>query len=487
MPTTKSDNPLKRLIVISFLCLTVMRIQAQDLMGLSMSNYGGLYRATKNPSTLGGTPYKWQLNMGTINSTISARYFQFFGRNSILYPSLASHSTHQLYGRSRTMGSITDGKRIDLNSTLHLPSLLVSLGKKQGIAFQLRNRGFVQGNGIPEDIKMLYTKRLDTPKTSGGSGDWGPFHLKQQSFTELALSYGVLLMDTPMHKFRAGATFKYLTGGRASFIEGSVDRYHYEEYSAAGENQIVMENVAYQAGYTHPVSDDRNYLNKDKFGQGIAFDAGVTYELGTHWYRDDEGDSRLGYVLRLAASVTDLGNLSYKTTYSSQFGGSSDQFVMQQKEMETLANRGPDGIKSMIGGEENGSFTGTSNLPAMLHLEADLQLFKSFFLHAAYGKNLNNTPNLHSVSLPGYVTLAPRWEYEESDYSFPVTFFEGKKKPTIGVTGRVGPVHLGFSNIAALLGLGETKATYGYLGVSLFHFKTRDYRRKIKWKPEWKR
>lgn len=478
---------MKRLITLIFLLSLGHTLLGQDRLGLSISNYGGLYRTSYNPSTLGGSPYKWQLNVGTIHSTISTRYFQFFGRNSILYPSLASHSSHQLYGRSRTMGSITDQNQIYLSSIFHLPSLMISLGKKQGIALQVRNRGIVLGSGIPDDVKMLYTKRLDTPKPLPGSGDWGPFQLKQHSFLEASLSYGVMVWDNSQHKLKVGGTLKYITGGRTSFIDGTANGYEYGEISASGENQLIIDDLQYRGGYTTPVSSQKDYLNSDKYGQGIGLDLGVTWEIGSHWYIQDEGDSRPGYVLRLAGSVTDLGKINYRTSNSSRFTGQESSLVLQQKEMETITNFGPDGLKMLTGGTETDILQGRGYLPAMLHLEADVQTFKAFFIHTAYGKSLNNSESLLSMTTPGYFTLAPRWENEDSDYSFPITFWEGKKKATIGFTGRVGPFHIGFSNIAAILGLGDSKATYGYLGLSLFHMKTRDYRKKIKWKPEWKR
>lgn len=479
-----------RLFVFFFLAVfTCCPLRAQDLTGLSFSNYGGLYRATYNPSVLGGSRYKWQFNIGTVNSTITTRYFQYFGRNALLYPSLASKSSHQLYGRSRTMGSLTNEDVIHVSSVFHLPSLMISFGKIHGAAVQVRSRGIVQGAGIPDDMKMLYSKRLDTPKPSGGSGEWGPFHLKQHSFTEVAFSYGVQLLDAPDHKFRAGATVKYITGGRTSFIEGTAGDYHFEEVGAAGENQITIDNLTYHAGYTNPISKPGagDLFNGNKYGQGWAFDAGVSYEIGSYFYRNDEGDSRPGYVLRLAASVNDVGRIHYKTGSSYQFSGSAGSWTMKQSEMETIADSGPEGLYSLLGGEAGEAVRGTGLLPSMYHLEADLQVFKAFFIHASRSAGLNATPEnrLLSVTLPNYFTIAPRWENEDSDYSFPISFIEGKKKISIGVTGRVGPVHMGFSNIAGIFGKGDTRATYGYLGVSLFHLKTRDYRKKIKWKPSW--
>ncbi len=478
-----------RLVFIFLAVITSFSLHAQDLAGLSASNYGGLYRATYNPSVLGGSRYKWQFNVGTINSTISNRYFLYFGRNSLLYPSLASKTSKQLYGRSRTMGSLTDGDAIQVSSVFHLPSFMISVNKIHGFALQVRSRGVVQGAGIPADIKTLYTKRLDTPKEAGGSGSWGPFHLKQHSFTEIAFSYGVQLLDTPEHKFRAGATIKYLTGGRTSFIEGSAGNYSYETVGAAGENQVTLHDFSYRAGYTNPAMKPglADLFDRQKYGQGIGFDAGISYEIGSYWYRDDEGDSRPGYVLRLAASVNDIGHITYHTASSSRFSGGAASWKMAQQEMETIANYGPDGMKTLLGGEPAGAFRGKGTLPSMYHLEADLQLFKAFFIHASRSQSIHTAAAdpLLSITMPNVLTIAPRWEDEKSDYSFPISFIEGRKKVTIGLTGRVGPFHLGFSNFLGLLGKGDSRGGYGYAGVSLFHLKTRDYRKKIKWRPSW--
>ena len=129
---------------------------AQQVPGLSFSNYGNLYRTTQNPSVLGGSRYKWQVNLVTAGSTISNRYFIFFGRNSFLYPMLVPHSTDELYGRSRTMGSVTQGDPLYVASEVRWPSVMFSVGKNHGFAFQVRSRGFVQGNNIPQAIRTMY-------------------------------------------------------------------------------------------------------------------------------------------------------------------------------------------------------------------------------------------------------------------------------------------------------------------------------------------
>ncbi len=467
--------------------MTFTCLQAQDLSGLRASNYGGLYRATYNPSVLGGSPYKWQFNLATINSSINNRYFLYLGRNSVLYPALASKSSKELYGRSRTMGSITNPDRIHLVSDVRWPSLMLTVAKHHGVALQFRSRGFVQGEGIPAEMKMLYTKRLDTPKEGPGGGEWGDFYLKQHSFSEMAASYGVQLVNRKEHKVKTGLTVKQLWGGRTSFIKGHVENYSYGPVGG-GENEVTLNNFRYEAGFTRPVGSATfpELLKAGNYGQGWAVDIGFTYEIGSHWYRSDPGDQRPGYVLRLAGSVNDMGQLRYRTRSSERFSGEADQWVMGQREMETIADYGPEGMRMLLEGASDGDFTGKGRLPGMYHWEADVQLVKSFFINIAGSRSLyKERGNLLDIRQPGHFTITPRWEYEDADYAFPIAFIEGKKQVAVGVSGRVGPVQAGVSNFLGLIGKGDTRATYAYLGVSLFHVRTRDHRKKIKWKPAW--
>ena len=83
-------NPFFRYFALLLLIvLTLPTARAQQVPGLHFSNYGGLYRTTYNPSVLGGSRYRWQVNFTTLGSTINNRYFIFLGRNSLFYPLLA--------------------------------------------------------------------------------------------------------------------------------------------------------------------------------------------------------------------------------------------------------------------------------------------------------------------------------------------------------------------------------------------------------------
>jgi len=462
--------------------LSISVSQAQQVPGVSISNYGGLYRATQNPSILGGSRYKWQVNLVTAGSTINNRYFIFFGRNSFLYPLLVPHSTHELYGRSRTMGSITQGDPLYVASEVRWPSVMFSVGKNHGFAFQVRSRGFVQGNNIPQAIRTMYYKRLDTPATPTTSGTWGDFDLSQQNFSEASLSYGLQLVNLRSHKLKVGGTLKRLFGARAGYLKGAADQYEIRPLVGgdADEKELVLDNFSYESGYTQPNQAWRlgDLFNGNKYGTGWGYDLGATYELGSYWnWLEKDNDARPSYLIRFSASITDLGTIHYQSADSRVVSGTQSRASINQQQLEILGNRGADGFGSLFPAQNQTILRQDAQLPTTLHWDIDVQLIKSFFFNVAKTQRYGNAPQ-SSIDLtqPDALILTPRVENEDSDFSLPVTFIDGNKKVSVGALARFGPFHLGFSNITGLLNRKDPDAnrtTFMYMGFSVWQFKDR--------------
>ena len=448
---------------------------AQQIFGLQNSNYGGLYRASYNPSVLGGSKQKFQLNLGTIGSSIDRRYFVFIGKNSIVYPLLAAHSTKELYGRSRTMGSLIDNDPVYLVSEIRWPSAMISLGKYHGIAFQIRSRGFVQGSNILDPIKNLYTKRLDTESTPAVTGSWGDFGLAQHSFSEMAFSYGVQLLDTEAQKFRFGLSVKKLFGARTAYVQGNIP--HYEIRGVAGlsgSSELVVNDFNYQVGYSQINKGLKiaNLFDKEQYGSGWGVDLGFTFELGSTWTNKKESyDESPVYLLRLGASITDLATIKYQTSNSYLATGYQSQGVIGQSQLERISDFGAEGFISLFPTQSDTTFTRSMKLPAALNLEADLQLIKGFFVNISRSQRVNaNSDRVLDIYQPNRTTLTPRFENEDSDVAFPISFIEGNKKVAIGAMAHFGPIFLGFSNLNVLFKKKDANAMV-YVGLSVWKMK----------------
>ncbi|MCF0071798.1 DUF5723 family protein [Dyadobacter sp. CY261] len=476
------------LLTTSLLLLTTLQcVVAQQIPGLQFSNYGGLYRATYNPSVLGGPRQKFQVNILTLGGSIKYRYFRFIGENSFLYPILSAHSTKELYGRSRTMGSLTYKDPIFLTGEIRWPSASFALGKYHAVAIQLRTRGFVQGRNIPEAIDNLYMKRLDTGSTPPLSNEaWGDFSLVQQSFSDISFSWGGQLLDIEGHKVRVGATVKRVFGARVAYLKGNADRY---SINTAGSDpdisQLEIDNLTYESGYSTPnrKMGIGNLFGSGKYGSGWAYDLGFTYELGSVWKdRKEEYNYSPDYLVRLAGSLTDIGSVKYKTTDSKVVRGSHSDVVIGQTQLETISDRGPEGFMSLFPGDTSTAFSQTVKLPQAIHLEADVQVFHGFFLNLAQTSRFKSRTGQSGrgqsldMYVPNTFMVTPRFEDEDSGLSLPISFIQGNNRPSIGLAGHFGPVFLGFSNVNGLMKSGGARGSMMYIGFTAW----KAYRKKDK-------
>ncbi|MCE6990748.1 DUF5723 family protein [Dyadobacter sp. CY323] len=443
---------------------------SQQIPGLEFSNYGGLYRSTYNPSVIGGPKHKWQINIGTIGGSINYRYFRFVGENSLLYPLLTSHSTKELYGRSRTMGSLTYKDPIYLVSEIRWPSAMIALGKYQGLALQFRNRGFVKAANIPELLQNVYFHRLDTESTPPlTNAAWGNFSMIQQSFSDVSLTYGAQLLDLEAHKFRIGATIKRVYGARVAYLSGNADSYTIRPLTSNPESsELVVSDLSYESGYSAPTQKRSisSLFNSDRYGSGWGYDLGFSYELGKYWRKNKEVfDESPEYLIRLAGSLTDVGSIKYRTSNSRVVSGRQSESVIGQAQLETIADNGAEGFMTLFPAETDSVFRRDVQLPQALHLEADIQLVKGFFVNLSQTKRYKSRSGQPlDIYIPNTFTITPRFEDEDSDFAFPITFIPGNNRPSIGAVGHFGPIFLGFSSVNGLMKKGGARGSMVYLG-----------------------
>ncbi|WP_229238795.1 DUF5723 family protein [Dyadobacter sp. Leaf189] len=463
---------MKKSALYSALFLSVFSTAtfAQQIPGLTTSNYGGIYRATYNPSVLGGPKHKWQINIVTLGGSINYRYFRFLGENSLLYPLLTPHSTKELYGRSRTMGSLSHEDPIHVASEIRWPSAMISLGKYQGLALQFRTRGYVLANHIPGAVRNLYFHRLDTGSTpSVTNEEWGDFNIVQQSFSDVSLSYGAQILDLESHKVKVGATVKRVFGARVGYLAGSVDRFSITPQAANSDiSDLSISGFTYESGYSAPNRGVSlgNLFNSDKYGSGWGYDLGFTYELGSYWGKSKEVfDESPEYLIRLGASLTDIGSIRYKTKDSRVERGRQANALIGQTELETIADKGVEGFMSLYAAESDSTFYKTVRLPQALHLEADIQLVKGFFVTLSQTKRFKERSGEYlDIYQPNVFTITPRFEDEDSDFAFPISFIDGNNRPSIGAVGHFGPIFLGLSSVNGLWKRGGARGSMVYLG-----------------------
>jgi len=259
-----------------------------------------------------------------------------------------------------------------------------------------------------------------------------------------------------------------------------VDQFSISPEAANSEmSELGLTNLRYESGYSRQTQKLKlgGLFDSDVSGTGWGYDVGVTYELGKFWKnKTEQFDENPQYILRLGASLTDVGSIRYKTTDSRTVSGFQEKYMMNQAALEVISDHGPQGFMELLPAQTDTTFNTTVRLPQALHLEADIQLVKGFFLNLSQTKRYKPRNNkIFDVYQPDVFTITPRFEDEDSDFAFPISFIQGNKRPSIGAVAHFGPVFLGFSNINGLIKKTGARGSMVYLGFTAWKLnRTKD-------------
>ncbi|MFN4146849.1 MAG: DUF5723 family protein [Runella sp.] len=458
----------KILLVFLFLIFGASLLEAQDFLGQHSSNYAGINRATFNPSAIAGTRYRFHVNLVSFNASVTNRYFKFFRSDALFHPFRHAYTDHELYGKSKLTGTLTQGSNVHLISELRLPSGYVGLGKNNWlvVGFQSRMRGFVQGNDVPSVVKDVYTKRLDFGQLSTSSGRFSDMVLNQLSFFETALTFAAMpLRLEGIGRVKVGATIKRLSGARNVFLH--VKNTNYQVRLLNQEDAVFdLSNLNYEYGYTQPVQPfSIGSLFSGDYGSGTALDLGATVELGR--IRQHSQD-RANYIVRLGAALTDVGEINYPDA-AQRFSGTRSRLTLNQEEIIKLGDNSAQQLQNLLGKSNPQQYGYKTVLPANLNVDLDVQFARSFFVNATWIKPTQTGRLPEIVYQPEVFTLTSRFEGEDVEFTLPISWIEGNASPTIGFSVRLGPGFIGFSNFGGLASRQvQPRGTVAYLGFQLW-------------------
>jgi Family of unknown function (DUF5723) len=457
-------------IIYSLLCILhfTMAVQAQQMLGPHSGNHASIYRATFNPSAVAGSKYKWHINAVAFNTTINNRYFSYFRTDALFYPIKIPYSSSELYGKSKLTGSFTAGSNANIVTELRLPSVYFDVSKWLTLGISGRFRGFVQGSNVPSVLSDVYTKRLDFGNLVASSGTIKNFAMSQQTFLETGLTVAALALDLPeIIRIKLGATVKRLSAGRAAFLK--INSANYAIRVLDKENAAFdLTNVNYEYGLTNTVQNfDLNSLFSDGYGSGWAYDLGATIELGQI---KNHADYRANYIARIGIAMTDAGSISYPTN-GKIYIGTLAKTTLNQDNIVAIGDNSTKALQAILPATNAKNYTLSTQLPTTLNLDLDLHLAKSFFLNATLIKPTQTGTLPTTIQQPQILSIIPRFEDADAEFTLPISWIEGNSSPTVGMSARIGPVFIGFSNLSGMLKIHEPRGTFLYFGLQFWKMR----------------
>jgi len=271
------------------------------------------------------------------------------------------------------------------------------------------------------------------------------------SWAEAGLTYGRTFNDEGDVRIHLAGTVKYvlgITGASFTFSSPVLTK----DSTVTSIDQIELDYAIAVPKGGSPT------------GQGWNADAGVIFEVMRHDYAEDLRP----YWLRIGASVTDLGSVSFNKNARSHRIRNGHTTTQELQDLH-LSNLGAidAALSNLLLGYEGSSLVSRSfkmGLPTALHLSVDICPTHHVAIRLEGVLGMRKPPN--ALSTRDQLSIVPRYETRMFAASLPISI-DRYGAQAIGVCLRYGGVMIGSDRLGGLVGLLDPVGTDVYLGFKL--------------------
>ncbi|GAA4448026.1 hypothetical protein GCM10023189_05260 [Nibrella saemangeumensis] len=430
--------------------------QAQNLLGITTSPYGGTHRIYLNPALAADSPHSYDANLFTANVHADNNYVRYNAPYSLLtllaqnVPNRFRRPDGSLAFQMDYTREILDGKSKygTLWGEVRGPALQFKTGPRGGLGFTSRLRAAAQVSGASEQLlSALRASLRDSALFSIPSRD-NKFSINTNTYAEVALTFAYTLLEDEGQKLLGGITVKRLFGYTSGhLINRGLDYQIQFDQTGRDEGYLEVNQVDADLGYTSFLQgrnfSPRTLLNPEAPGNGWGVDLGVSYIAQV----DEDAP-----LLRLSGSLMDIGSIRYEGQaydvqrqnvrfYPSDFdqvGGSEDIAGVLRQKLDIEPASGKRSFRS--------------GLPTALNLAAEWQSPAGLGMSVVWFQNMRGLTAI-AMHQPTLIAITPRFTTRLIEASIPIAYLN--RGIMVGLAGRLGPFWLGSDNIMGLMGSGR--------------------------------
>lgn len=450
----------KKILVVGMLGAASIAF-SQQYLGLSNSNYSGVYGGVYNPAKLADKNIKLAVNFFTINALANNDFYRFNDFNTLLKSNNFAHAASYDAAQKRA--------NLLLNGEVLLPSFQFTVNDRLGFGVTTRLRAFSQGKDVDANFLKVLTNNNGTFAYSSAER----FGLKNNAISDIGISAGYKVIDNESVSLAIGAAAKMYTG----IAYGNLALNGFYADNVAGSNDVMLNisngtlssNLNREQSYNNIINDAGDVLglmfgnhSKVNTGRGFGGDIGAEFVL-------KDKTNKKPYAFKLGASVNDIGNIKYNNIQTFKISGygiinpSELNLIDLNKTVDYLRSRG-----FAVVNETKGSMT--VGLPTNLRGYVDYAISKKFFVSANALVNLADTQNTQPNSYYyNYAGIVPRFESKYFDVAVPLTYNFVSQDLKPGLAFRFGPLSIGSDDVKLLLT--ESKGANVYAGLRFVLFK----------------
>lgn len=458
------DNfaPDMKRILVFFLLLPHLSAFAQEMWGISNSNYSGNMGIFLNPSTIVGAPYKYEFSLIAGDIFAENTYIYFPPKAKIIPRSF--------------LGTVPPGKNYfddytgnPVSGFAHAliigPSYIKNNGSDAwGIHTALRNEASVLK--APADLSKFVYEKYYFPPGFARPYVSNPFSFTWMNWAEAGFTYGKVYLETQKDYLKWAVTANLLIGFDGVFLDAQKLDYTIYDSSHAAVN-------AMDVTIGHAVNADGNSSLFALRGLGLSTTLGAEYMHHRNpgaFDCNNTSDQFKKYDYRIGLSFLDIGMIDYfrqsqtlnvqTTTIKTWDGINSIPF-------NTMA-----GFDSLLSRTVNGTANSATSssfgiwLPSAVSLQFDYCLMPKIYANASWVNRLHFGPK--QVARGNQVDLSVRYERKKFEGAIDFTLFE-YKQPSAGIGLRYRFFVIGTDRLLQWLSLSNVRSFDFFFG---FKFST---------------
>lgn len=442
----------KTILIIVLGGTSLIGLQSQNSFNaIKTSTRGGIMTTLVNPADLAGMPQKFDINLIGLDINVS--------NNSVNLTSSELGKTDDFEDRFfNSVGS--NGLDLRVNADIIGPSIAVAINKKTSIGLITRGRVFVAANNV--DV-ALAKSIIDGTAVDGLTLPYNSPNINHMSanaygWAELGLTGSREIYRDGGHSLKIGGTFKALFSG--AYANTYLDNLKFRLFQDANNNLLIdnaVGNIGLEyTGSSDPLKDISN--NMIGAPSGIAFDAGISYQLLSKDKKD--------YILKLGASLLDIGSMRYNLEKNSSRKftinpGTHDPSLIGGDDLDEIINN----IKSTnLASEIPTDSSINVAMPMSYNFQADVHVWKPLYVTMNLNRSATHAESPRSMQALNYLTITPRLASRFVEIYMPFTFAD-IQGTTIGAGLKLGPLYLGSSSIVSALASNENKAVDFHFGL----------------------
>lgn len=450
-----------RLLIILNLILTTVNVDGQEMAGLVHSNHAGTNVLFFNPAGLHHQKDYLSINLITADFFLGTDYL-YLDKNEFSFLNLVTgnlnlpmHPTGYSQGeRPFYIYEKGNNTRFDFDIKIQGPSAMF-IYRNHAIALFSAAKSYLTMRNISPDIgNLLYYGFGYTPQHQQ------KYLIKDLDFSylgwgEIGLSYAYQWNSRSFSNWNFGISLKYLLGvGAISFHADEI------EYTLNDDTTIDIDKLEANFEYSLP----SNY-NTDEFpvgpfinGKGFGVDIGIEYQelLERQAKRRVRACAQTyyPYKYRIGVSLMDIGYINFKNNAQVHNYTNTDYTWYR---IDTMEYVNWNALMQEASQRFYGSPTATLKtnvfkmwLPSSINIDGDYNFENDIYLNASLVLGLPINGNY--LQKPSIVSITPRFERRNFEFSIPVSLYQWKY-PRVGMALRLYYFTIGSDYFTSLLGI----------------------------------